>query len=240
MNAFDYWQLFLETGAPEVYMMYAGALKAEENQPGAGSTKQRRSNTTKPTTTKRTNQHQDGATHRRNNEPETTRRGNTPGATPGGPQNSGPTKTHQNHPKKKHTSNQTHTSTKQQHTQQTTKPGRHKPHTTRSQKTRHHRGNRGRKYSKTDSTTSKRGEEAHRNTRYNRREGANVTHTTAEVAQHSGTQLQKRGGDAKQHKQQQINCKTHSKNTENTMIKQTFRTEIFANKEIEKDRNGIR
>lgn len=31
LDAKEYWQLFLETGAPEVYMMYAGALKAEEN-----------------------------------------------------------------------------------------------------------------------------------------------------------------------------------------------------------------
>ena len=25
----EYWQLFLETGAPELYMMYVGALKTE-------------------------------------------------------------------------------------------------------------------------------------------------------------------------------------------------------------------
>ena len=30
MNAMDYWQLFLETGAPEVYLMYSNALKIEE------------------------------------------------------------------------------------------------------------------------------------------------------------------------------------------------------------------
>jgi hypothetical protein len=49
-----------------------------------------------------------------------------------------------------------------------------------------------------------------------------VTHTTAEVAQHSGTQLQKRGGEYKQQQKQQSFCKTHSKNTENTKLKQTF------------------
>jgi hypothetical protein len=66
-----------------------------------------------------------------------------------------------------------------------------------------------------------------------------VTRTTARVAQHSGTQLQKRGGDTQQHKQQQTNCKTHSKNTENTKLKQCFRNQIFANKEIEKGGNGM-
>ena len=30
MDAREYWQLFLETGAPEVYMMYTKALKTEE------------------------------------------------------------------------------------------------------------------------------------------------------------------------------------------------------------------
>jgi hypothetical protein len=30
MEAKDYWQLFLETGAPELYMMYANAQKSEE------------------------------------------------------------------------------------------------------------------------------------------------------------------------------------------------------------------
>lgn len=29
MDAKEYWQLFMETGAPEVYMMYAKALKSE-------------------------------------------------------------------------------------------------------------------------------------------------------------------------------------------------------------------
>lgn len=29
MDAKEYWQLFLETGAPEVYMLYTGALKTE-------------------------------------------------------------------------------------------------------------------------------------------------------------------------------------------------------------------
>ncbi len=31
MNKTDYWQLFLETGAPEVYLLYAKQLKMEEN-----------------------------------------------------------------------------------------------------------------------------------------------------------------------------------------------------------------
>lgn len=31
MNAMDYWQLFLETGAPEAYLMYNKQLKMEEN-----------------------------------------------------------------------------------------------------------------------------------------------------------------------------------------------------------------
>lgn len=29
MNAMDYWQLFLETGAPEAYLMYSNQLKSE-------------------------------------------------------------------------------------------------------------------------------------------------------------------------------------------------------------------
>lgn len=31
MNAMDYWQLFLETGAPEAYLMYSKQLKSEAN-----------------------------------------------------------------------------------------------------------------------------------------------------------------------------------------------------------------
>ncbi len=31
MNAGDYWQLFVETGAPEAYLMYSRQLKTEEN-----------------------------------------------------------------------------------------------------------------------------------------------------------------------------------------------------------------
>ena len=30
MNSKDYWQLFLETGAPEAYLMYSSRLKMEE------------------------------------------------------------------------------------------------------------------------------------------------------------------------------------------------------------------
>ncbi len=29
MNAKDYWQIFMETGMPEAYLMYARALKME-------------------------------------------------------------------------------------------------------------------------------------------------------------------------------------------------------------------
>lgn len=31
MKAADYWQLFLETGAPEAYLMYSKQLKSEGN-----------------------------------------------------------------------------------------------------------------------------------------------------------------------------------------------------------------
>ena len=31
MKSTDYWQLFLETGAPEAYLMYSKQLKAEAN-----------------------------------------------------------------------------------------------------------------------------------------------------------------------------------------------------------------
>ena len=31
MKATDYWQVFLETGAPEAYLMYNKQLKAETN-----------------------------------------------------------------------------------------------------------------------------------------------------------------------------------------------------------------
>lgn len=41
MDAKDYWQLFLETGAPEYYMMYTHAQKTEgvhvPDNPGAGT-----------------------------------------------------------------------------------------------------------------------------------------------------------------------------------------------------------
>ena len=30
MNAQDFWNIFLETGAPEVYLLYTKALKMEE------------------------------------------------------------------------------------------------------------------------------------------------------------------------------------------------------------------
>lgn len=30
MNARDYWNFFMETGAPEAYLLYAEALKLEE------------------------------------------------------------------------------------------------------------------------------------------------------------------------------------------------------------------
>jgi len=31
MKATDYWSLFLETGAPEAYLMYSNAKKSEES-----------------------------------------------------------------------------------------------------------------------------------------------------------------------------------------------------------------
>ena len=31
MTSQDYWQIFLETGAPEMYLLYQMALKTEEN-----------------------------------------------------------------------------------------------------------------------------------------------------------------------------------------------------------------
>lgn len=37
MNAKDYWQLFLETGAPEAYLMYTKQLKSEEHHVLDGS-----------------------------------------------------------------------------------------------------------------------------------------------------------------------------------------------------------
>lgn len=45
MNANDYWTVFLETGAPEMYLMFNRARKMEEenvfDDPGAGSACQR-------------------------------------------------------------------------------------------------------------------------------------------------------------------------------------------------------
>lgn len=32
MKATDYWQLFLETGAPEAYLMYSAQLRSEEHR----------------------------------------------------------------------------------------------------------------------------------------------------------------------------------------------------------------
>ncbi len=41
MNAKDYWNIFLETGAPEMYLLYSRALKMEAtdvlDDPGAGA-----------------------------------------------------------------------------------------------------------------------------------------------------------------------------------------------------------
>lgn len=31
MNAENFWQLFMDTGAPEMYLLYQQALKSEEN-----------------------------------------------------------------------------------------------------------------------------------------------------------------------------------------------------------------
>ena len=45
MDAREYWKLFLETGAPEIYMMYTKALQTEETHVpehhSAGSESQR-------------------------------------------------------------------------------------------------------------------------------------------------------------------------------------------------------
>ena len=45
MNANDYWTVFLETGAPEMYLMFNRARKMEEenvfDDPGTGSACQR-------------------------------------------------------------------------------------------------------------------------------------------------------------------------------------------------------
>ena len=42
MNAQDFWNIFLETGAPEAYLLYTKALKMEEkhvfDDTGAGAT----------------------------------------------------------------------------------------------------------------------------------------------------------------------------------------------------------
>ena len=41
MKSQDYWQIFLDTGAPEIYLLYQKALKAEitnvfdDNRPGS-------------------------------------------------------------------------------------------------------------------------------------------------------------------------------------------------------------
>ena len=41
MKANDYWTIFMETGAPEMYLMYTKALRMEESHvpdhPGAGA-----------------------------------------------------------------------------------------------------------------------------------------------------------------------------------------------------------
>lgn len=37
MNSKDYWQLFLDTGAPEAYLMYSRQLKSEANYVYDGS-----------------------------------------------------------------------------------------------------------------------------------------------------------------------------------------------------------
>ena len=45
MDAAEYWKLFMESGRPEVYIMYTQALKAEgtyvSENPGSGSANQR-------------------------------------------------------------------------------------------------------------------------------------------------------------------------------------------------------
>lgn len=66
-----------------------------------------------------------------------------------------------------------------------------------------------------------------------------MTRTTAEVAQHSGTAQQKRGDASTKQQKAQNNCKKHTKSHEKPKKKQCFAREIFANKEIEKGRNGM-
>ena len=43
MKAVDYWQIFLETGAPEAYLSYCSALKMEakyvSDNPGSGASR---------------------------------------------------------------------------------------------------------------------------------------------------------------------------------------------------------
>ena len=45
MRAMDYWNIFMETGAPEMYLMYQQALKMEANHvfdnPGASASDRR-------------------------------------------------------------------------------------------------------------------------------------------------------------------------------------------------------
>jgi len=66
-----------------------------------------------------------------------------------------------------------------------------------------------------------------------------VTRTTAEVAQHSGERQQKRGDASIKQQKAQNNCKKHTKSHEKPKQKQCFATEIFANKEIAKGKNGM-
>lgn len=67
-----------------------------------------------------------------------------------------------------------------------------------------------------------------------------MTHTTAEVAQHSGERQQKRGDASIKQQKAQNNCKKHTKSHEKPKKKQENQTQMFANKEIAKGKNGMR
>ena len=141
-------------------------------------------------------------------------------------------KTKQNHHRQKKHTNHTptptsnHTSNKQAHTPNTPRNQDNTPSTQKHQERTEpqHRSNSksNKKYTATSKNTTQTHQEAWRNTRYNRTGGANVTHTTAEVAQHSGTQLQKRGEEYKQQQKAQTVCKNTAKTHENAKQKQSF------------------
>jgi hypothetical protein len=60
------------------------------------------------------------------------------------------------------------------------------------------------------------------------------------VAQHSGERQQKRGDASTKQQKAQNNCKKHTKSHEKPKQKQENQTQMFANKEIAKGKNGMR